>query len=241
MKTEKNFIRASLAYGIVIISIIAITLLAYYVIRYDHAASGKDVFNIILPVFATWVGTIIAFYFGRENFESANKQLKEMVQTMTPEERRKVPIKEVMRNIGQVSYYVITENINDDKITLSDLNNHTNEIITRLPLIQKPAGTIRYMIHDSRLGDYLKEKEEHKLSDSLEQLITYYASKDNAIEFSENKGFIIVSEDTHLGKVKTRMEALKSCQDIFITKNGTSKEAVIGWVSNIRLMEYLRA
>ena len=36
-------------------------------------ASAMQVFNSLLPVFGTWVGTLLAYYFSKENFDAATK------------------------------------------------------------------------------------------------------------------------------------------------------------------------
>jgi len=42
-------------------------------------------FNVIIPLLATWIGTVLAFYFGRENFEAASKQYKSIINQLTPD------------------------------------------------------------------------------------------------------------------------------------------------------------
>src|ERR1043166_7992064 len=43
-----------------------------------ECTQAKDLFTALLPVFATWVGTLLAFYFSKDNFESATKSVTEM-------------------------------------------------------------------------------------------------------------------------------------------------------------------
>jgi len=39
----------------------------------------RDTFTMLLPVFDTWVGTVLAYYFSRENFAEAAKQTANLV------------------------------------------------------------------------------------------------------------------------------------------------------------------
>ncbi len=78
--------RHALAYVVLIFSAISITMLAIYTIA-KEPSEAKNIFNVVLPVFSSWVGTILAFYFGRESFESANQQVRELVEKLDPEER----------------------------------------------------------------------------------------------------------------------------------------------------------
>jgi len=86
--------------GTLIFSALSITVLAGYAIAKDPT-NTMTIFNVILPVFASWVGTILAFYFGRENFESANKQVRELVDRLTPEERATAPRQLDYETFGQ--------------------------------------------------------------------------------------------------------------------------------------------
>jgi hypothetical protein len=60
------------------------------------------------------------------------------------------------------------------------------------------------------------------------------------MEFGINKGFIIVSEKSSIADAKLRMEQIPVCQDIFVTQKGTEKEPLQVWISNFRLVKYLR-
>lgn len=56
-------IRDWLAIGITLGSILALFVLALVAVIRAHTL------DILLPVLATWVGTVIAYYFSKENFE----------------------------------------------------------------------------------------------------------------------------------------------------------------------------
>lgn len=77
---------------IFIISIFALIVLMFFIhiwsINYvmsggkvegfgEIEGSNQNFFNILLPLFGAWIGTIIAFYYGKENAERAYKSLSE--------------------------------------------------------------------------------------------------------------------------------------------------------------------
>jgi hypothetical protein len=107
--------RSRLAYGTLIFSGSAITILAIVSILED-SKNTMTIFNIVLPVFASWVGTILAFYFGRENFESANQQVRELVHRLTPEERARKPVTSIMRSLFNMEFFKIPEGKKDKDI-----------------------------------------------------------------------------------------------------------------------------
>jgi hypothetical protein len=218
-----------------VFSAVAITALAVAAIVIN-SQNAMPIFNIILPVFASWVGTVLAFYFGRENFESANQQVREMVQRLTPEQRAKAPVTSVMRSLLNTAYFQIPEGKSDQDIKLSELIAKFGGNVSRLPIIAADTRP-KYMIHESSIDKYIASG--GKREDSLEKFIE--TQKKAGFEFGVSKGFVVVSERSTLADAKRKMEETPSCQDIFITKGGSPDEAVTGWMSNVRLAKYLEA
>lgn len=227
--------RNYLAYIIFGFSILAISMLAAYVI-YKQPADAKDIFNIVLPVFASWVGTILAFYFGRDSFESASKQVRDMAQKLSPEERSNTQVSSIMRLFSEMILFEIPSGHNENSVKLAQLNAILVNDASRLAIVDS-RSVAKYMIHDSSIDKYLASG--GKLDDSLQQFID--TQEKAGLAYSLDKGFIIVSESTTLAHAKIKMEGCKSCQDIFVTKTGKPNEPLEGWVSNIRLAKYLQA
>jgi hypothetical protein len=192
------------------------------------------IFNIVLPVFASWVGTILAFYFGRENFESANAQVREMVHSISPEERARKPVTSIMRPLFNMAYFQIPRGKTEKDVKLSDLLGIFTTAISRLPIIDADRKPL-YIVHESSINKYLASG--GKDADSLEQFLS--TQKGEGFVFGAGKGFVVVSEQATIVTAKQKMESIKSCQDIFITKEGSADEPLIGWISNVRLTKYL--
>ena len=230
---QKKEPRNVLAYGTLIFSVSAITILAAIAIIKD-TTNTMVIFNIVLPVFASWVGTVLAFYFGRENFESANKQVRELVQKLTPEERAKALVTSIMRSLSNMVHHEIPKGQSDNDVKISELMAKFSGNVSRLPIIDSDKKP-KYMIHESRIDKYLASG--GKQDDSLEQFIS--SQKSAGVEYGLDKGFIVVSEETTLATANSRLEDIPSSQDIFITKGGGSDEPLIGWISNLRLAKFL--
>ena len=228
-------VRSKLAYLILFISILAITVLAVYVI-YHKPDSGLNIFNIVLPVFASWVGTILAFYFGRENFESANKQVRELVRKLTPEERAQAKVDSILRSFDNLVHFQVPSGKGTPDVKISDLRSKFLNNVTRLPVVDAEKRP-KYMIHDSSIDKYMAG--EGTQDDSLEQFLT--AQKRSGFEYGADKGFILVSVESTLADAKRKMEEKRPCQDIFVTRNGTVDEPLLGWISNVRLFKYIQA
>ena len=251
-KNQTNFNvnnRYILAWVIIIISTFAIIALAALIIL-NKPEEAKDIFNIILPVFSSWVGTILAFYFGRENFESANQRVQEanqsvqdanqrlqvLVEKLTPAQRAKASVSSIMRRLRQMTYLLIEEAKNEQDIELSELNKLFVNNVSRLPIIdfeKKP----KYIIHKSRFDNYIAFDGTEK--DTLETFIS--KQKEKKFGFGLNEGFVVVSEQTSIAEAKRLMDNTNSCQDIFITKDGSPDEPLTGWISNVRMAKFLEA
>jgi hypothetical protein len=192
------------------------------------------IFNIILPVMASWVGTILAFYFGRENFESANKQVQEMVQRLTPDQRAKKPVTSIMRAFQNITCFQIPKGKSDKDIGLKELRAKFSQGISRLPIIDADDKP-KYIIHESSIDKYIVSGGKHE--DTVEKFIT--TQREAGFVFGLGKGFVVISEQFTLDAAKKKLKQTPSCQDIFITKEGSIDEPLTGWISNVRLVKFL--
>src|SRR5574344_442832 len=51
-------------------------------------SNGLDyVAKTLVPLWATWIGTVLAFYFGKSNFDTATKSYETIINKLTSEER----------------------------------------------------------------------------------------------------------------------------------------------------------
>jgi hypothetical protein len=226
--------RNYLAYAILGFSVLAITVLAWKAIDVD-GKNALTILNIVLPVVSSWVGTILAFYFGKENFESANLQVRELIRKLTPEERAESLVADVMRRFSDTAHVKIPEGKSDGDIKIKDLRAKFDGAVSRLPIVNSNDSP-RYILHKSSIDRYLISggTEEDTLAKFIDN------QKAVGFEFGLNKGFIVVSETTTVATAKGRLEQVPSCQDIFITKGGTEKEPLSGWISNVRLTKFLQ-
>lgn len=218
--------------GVSGVAIVALGIVAI-VVETDNAMT---ILNAVLPMVASWVGTILAFYFGRENFESANRQVRELVQRLTPEERAKTPVTGVMRRLTDMKYFKMEEGKSDQDVTVAQLKDKLSSDVSRLPVLEADEGP-KYMIHQSRIANFLLEG--GKETDTLATFIDHWEKQN--LRFGENNGFVVVSEKAALDEAKRKLDDAPTCQDIFVTKGGTVDEPLIGWISNARLARYLEA
>lgn len=227
--------RDRIAGWVLLVSAFALTLLAFVVINQD-TANAMTVFNVLLPVVASWVGTVLAFYFGKENFEAANEQVrKTMSAALTGKTQQ--PVTSFMRPLGQTTHFTLTAGMEDSNVKLSDLMGKFTDKVKRLPILTADEHP-KYMIHEASLSTYLAVSG-HADSDTLKAFIA--DRKTAGLAFGNESGFVVVAETASLEDAKNAFEQVASAQDIFVTKAGTAREPVLGWISNVRLTRHLSA
>ncbi len=228
--------RYNLAYFVLIASFLGIAILAALTIYYDRT-NTMDIMTMSLPLFASWVGIILAFYYGDKNFEAANTKIGEIIK-LSREERAQQPVSEIMRKFADTTTYKIPEGKDENGITLKDIREKYKGNITRLPIVG-PNDSPKYIFHSSSIDKYLVDVTGSSETDTLYKFLE--DRKKAGLEFGFNKGFVVVGENSTVADAKQRMDQIPFCQDVFVTKDGSEKGPIVGWISNIRLSKYLEA
>src|SRR5258707_14126556 len=77
-------------WGIIIIAVTGVAFAVIVVCNNTDLERVKTAFSILqyvfgalLPLWGTWIGTILAYYYSKQNFESANKSVQQIVDKMT--------------------------------------------------------------------------------------------------------------------------------------------------------------
>lgn len=229
-KQQRELLSLIILFG----SLMALFGLALAVIIVDKTKT-VTIFNMVLPVVASWVGTILAFYFGRENFESANKQVREIVQkAATVEKTKTVGITTIMKPFADMKSYRLSQGQTDDQVLISDLQKLLEGKVNRLPVVDM-NNVVKYMIHEASIDKYIAKggSTDSSLADFLGE------QKKLGFEFGLNHAFVVVGEKASLLEANAKMEEYPFCRDVFVTRGGTPQEPYIGWVSNVRLIKFL--
>lgn len=231
-----HWTRTTMGFTVVVLAVVGMVILAIVVALVDRD-NAQDVFNVTVPVVAAWVGTVLAFYFGRENFETANQEIREMVRELGPDERGRQPATAIMRPIRDMVSLTLASGATPATIPLRDLKAKLVGNVSRLPVLESDRSVL-YMIHESRIDQYLAGSGTTP-DDTLEQFITAQEAAPEPARFGHGHGFLTVSEAASLTDVKRLIDSRRSVQDVFVTRTGQPDSEALGWVSNIRLARYL--
>lgn len=85
---EVLVVRDYIAIAITAVSIVGVLVLAAVCIWFNHD-KAQEILTTVLPVIGTWVGTVLAFYFSKENLESATRSITAIVGQLTPSDKLK--------------------------------------------------------------------------------------------------------------------------------------------------------
>jgi hypothetical protein len=172
----------------------------------------------VVPLLASWVGTVLAYYYSSESMDAATRSVKEL---MPVEEKLKsISVSKVMIRLSEMAKfkYDDTQKVQDILKALKDAAKGE-----RLPFLDDKIYPI-YMLHKSAIDSALVEAN----------------SQDNGLALAEvpslnevaKKSFGTVGQDATLETARSEMMRINNCQDVFITEKGTKDGPVVGWITN---------
>ena len=210
--------------------------------------TARYVFSALLPLLGTWVGTILAFYFSTESFQTASDSVRKTIKDLQKERLETHLAGKTMRVYDQMEKVEI-----DDSQTATALkvkletafSQKLSRKITRIPVFSQKRLAL-YMLHGSVLYEFFSEIQSDdpivikKGDATLEDILQYKNEKYKRI-ISDT--FAFVSKNSSLAIAKTQMDLISTqtgepCQDVFVTETGNKKEAVLGWLSDKRIERY---
>jgi putative lipase involved disintegration of autophagic bodies len=220
----------TLALSITGFSLLSVAGLSIVVI-WHYPGNGNNVLSAVLPLLGSWVGTVLAYYFSRDNFEAANQSLSNMVDKVSQTELKSVPVTERMIKVDEIFHKQESE-INQKLVDILEKFDDSKEIWSRLPIFSDEKQ-IKGLIHRATIEKFIMKN--YKNSDSsqkIEDLTIRDLLKDPELKDK----YDVLGESSTLADAKEKMDQL-TCKDVFITKSGKPEEPVIGWITNAIIMK----
>ncbi len=223
--------REWLAAIVVVVSLVAVIILAGIAIHVEKG-QAKDILTMVLPMIGTWVGTVLAFYFGKEQLEAATRSVTAIARELTPEEKLR-SIKVTDKMIPRAAAHVAKDD--PDKLKLVDAvaGLEKEKKGNRLPVMTSDDKP-RYVIHRSAIDRFIAKTAASgsKSAADLQALTLKDLLGDPELESQLKNTFATVRETATLADAKRAMESIPWCQDVLVTRTGASDEPVIGWITN---------
>jgi hypothetical protein len=212
----------------------------------ERSKNAQTLFTALLPVFGTWVGTLLAFYFSKDNFEAASKSMIDMADKVAgvDERLKQIPVREKMRALKDITNWPIKPG-EEDKSKLNELFVRFARL-DRIPMIND-NGCIIYLVYKNMLNQFLSQiaLNPAKLPNKNATDATFKDVLDSDPKLKDvfQKSFGFVSEDATLADAKRTMETVAKmtpCNDVFVTKTGQKDEPIIGWITDNTIAENLK-
>jgi hypothetical protein len=206
----------------------------------------RYVFGSVLPLLGTWIGTVLAYYFTRENFQAASQETRLLVRAAVGEKLQKVMARDAMIPREKMVVYPDSWTVASD-IKLVKLRDLIKDAVTRVPILDA-QGKVRYIVHSSTLNAYISDQSVALAANNPPQALNLSTStladmlNDVDVKRKIADGMAFVAASGTLADASNRMQAKGvHCQDIFVTASGQQEEPVLGWITNVELSRHSNA
>jgi len=240
----------SLARVLITFVVVSISFLALIAITQSPTPEKADVTNqiltAVLPLFGTWIGTIMAFYYTKDNLDAANHNVNQLVnKIISPDEKlQATAARDKMILYGQM--YIVREGANDKLLAkLKEMDDEAAKAGSknkwnRIPVLNQNDQPV-YIVHRSLINEFLAAKAQENPPPNLADLTfqDLRAHKDFVDRKVLDTTFRTVKVGDSMALAKKLLDEWKdrNCQDVFVTSDGTEQGKVIGWITNVVIQE----
>lgn len=217
---------------------IAAVILAIYLVKCEDKSDEaidvlKYTFAALVPLWATWLGTVLAYYFSKENFQAANDSVSKLVSQVTTanEKLQNTKAINVMISFSKMMMlnFKTPEEINSYLIK-DAVDFLEKEKRNRLPILEN--NILKYIIHLSVFDRFIRNQITRSADFSLLTIANMAKSTDENIKNSLETGAAFISLEANLFEAKKKMDDNTFCNDVFVTKTGNPTEEVLGWITD---------
>lgn len=226
----------------VLMSILVIGLLVASAAQSNEAflETSKLLLAAILPVVSAWVGTILAFYYSKENYLAASQGTLDAVKAVSARLASK-KLRDVMMpqasviavTLGQGTLLgdVLCREVKTAFATVTPQNQRINRL-----LFLRSDGSCCAVLHRSVWNEM-----QTQVSSPIDwasarlSVLTDQAAPDREGLWSAflSQSLAFVAEAGSLADAKNAMASVPHCQDVIVTRSGVASEPMLGWISNV--------
>src|SRR5574342_1393854 len=103
VEPRENLGRNVIYWALAAITVIGVVALIAATIDSNNRVNGvKDVLALLLPVIGAWAGTVLAFYFGRENYLAASRSTENILALTLEQKLQATKASAAMRPIDKI-------------------------------------------------------------------------------------------------------------------------------------------
>ncbi len=242
-----RFFRHLLAIAIVLLAIISITVLATLAISQATSSEKSEtirfVFVSTLPLFGTWVGAIIAFYFARENLREATSSaeaLSKATAGLAGVWNPSTLVDEAMQPFNRIERYQLKREGDPptletvDSVKLKELwSRLSDRPFDRLPLLDEKDVAQALMTRE-----WLNEWAAHQ-SGTTPNVFADHTIADLETDTDKRnarlKNFETVASGVTLAVAREKLGSGVGCSTVLVTSDGTKAGALRGILTSTDL------
>lgn len=231
--------RQKLAGRLTMAGIAGITVLGVSAIYFSEqrGAAAEHVMAAVLPLFGSWIATVLAYYFAKENLRAATNSVSTLMSSKD-KDLEAVFAKDKM--INRTRIVTLSDKFpNVGATTLKDILAYLNEWkVSRSPIFGQDKLSVVEIVHTSTINDFVRQ--EVAGGKTLDQLTYADLQKDPKLGKLLATSLAFVPESATLAEAQAKMNATPECEDVFVTKTGQAAEPVLGWITDNVILEVVR-
>lgn len=225
-RAQRNFAMIIFVFAFILLLVVSLGALSK-----ENGLEPQMVFTTITTLVGTWVGTLLAFFYSRENFESASRTMQETIARLSPEER----LQSVSAESAMVPYeqMVVVKSDNPESLLLASLKAEFDKhpVATRLPILNSDKSAFA-IVHEGTLDKFLAANPT-LVNPTLKHLL---ADPDGA----RAKVLLFLSRQQTLRDAHAAIQLIRDAKDVFVTATGAGKEPVLGWITDTTVIDKMK-
>jgi predicted transcriptional regulator len=224
--TIANFVVLSSIAGILLISVIII-----YSTDERVNERAQLVFNAVLPLLATWVGVILAFFFSKDNLEASNKVVESLRDRITSP----APVPPALAEAFMTPRDRLVLSSNPPSTDLEEIVKRLQDVgAEHLPILND-ADILQRLARIDDLERFLEERrEQHSVKAPV--ALQEFLDTGNA-RFADSVGF--VKRDSPLAKVRNELVRTPQGSVVFVTDDGMPTSPIVGMITRTDIIKKL--
>lgn len=216
--------------GLAAVVLLGVTAVVFAGVQKDTASAAQLILTTTLPVIGTWVGTVLAFYFAKENYESAATQTRALLSGTLERPAREIAIPR-----SAIELITLPKSAGPETLTLALIRLRLDEIKRfRVPIFDED-GRARYVVHRQPLDTFIAD------SGGAADQLTLLDLLNSGAGAQVQNSFAVIAESSTVADAKTAMEARPNCQDVFLSGTGRIEEPVSHWITNNEIQRASKA
>lgn len=202
----------------------------------------------ILPLFGAWVGAIIAFYFGRDNYDAAARNVRQAIVATGGAPLESIYVKSVMVPANKLVTAAMPAEENTElqsgimpRLEQRGLGRLVIVDGAAMPDHAPAAGAVaKGVVHDSVINRFIANQMGQNVDKAKITLGSLLADADVARLLSA--AVVYVTPEATLADVRRKMDeasrdAPATVRDALVTATGKAGEPLLGYVTDINLAE----